>query len=632
MPRSSPKCASGSCASSSLTLAIGYLDGPRLRRSLIAAAQWVAAGREELNRINVYPVPDGDTGTNFFFTMRSIAESLDRVGDAPLPEVSRAVAQAAVMGSRGNSGMMLSHFLVGFDEGIGSRFRVRARELATAISMGFQRLEAALENPVEGTILTVCRQAAEGAKQAADRNGDVGAVIRQALVSAEEALERTPDLLAELKKAGVVDAGGKGFVRMIEGVVRLIDGLATQDAAADAEVFVGAAPAALAEVAEDKDHRFCTEVLVRGPALPSSAQAREKLHALRGGSLLVLRTGDLLRVHVHLNEPERLFHMAEGWGEIVTRKAEDMREQHRMLAAATRPVGVVTDSSSDLPDDALDRHGIGMVPLQVMLGDKVLQDRIEIHAAEVYKAMRAGRRLTTSQPTVAMFAQAYEHARAGADEVVAVILSSGLSGTYANAESARRVFKGGGIHLVDSRTASLGLGLLALRAAELGEAGWAAAEVAAEVTRLRGQSGIFFTVDTLDNLVRSGRVSRVKGWLGNLLDMKPIFSLDDTGRVTPVDRVRGRAALLPRVLELIEEALPERYERLRMGVVHADAESVAKDIRASLQARFQPYDIVVNSITAVIGVHTGPDSWGVFWQVEDGIPGQAGNKTAESRI
>ncbi len=615
-----------------MTAAIAYLDGPRLRRSLLAASQWVAAGREELNRINVYPVPDGDTGTNFFFTMKSITEALQRVGDAPLPEVSRAVAQAAVLGSRGNSGMMLSHFLVGFDEGVGARFRIRARELAIAIRQGFQRLEAALENPVEGTILTVCRQAAAGAQEAADRGADVGGVVRQALVHAEVALEHTPDLLRELKKAGVVDAGGMGFVRMLEGIVRLMDGTVSEEAVQDAQAFMGAAPAALAEVVEDRDHRFCAEVLVRGDALPSSAQARERLHELGGGSLLVLRTADLLRVHVHLNEPETLFQLAGGWGEVVTRKAEDMREQHRMLTEATRAVAIVADSSCDLPDDVLDRHGIGLVPLQVMMNDQVFQDRIEIQADAVYRAMRTGAQLTTSQPTVAKFAESFEHARAGAENVIAVILSSGLSGTYANAESARRVFRQGGVQLVDSRSASLGLGLLALRAAELAEAGWDAAAIVAEVERLRSRSGMFFTVDTLDNLVRSGRVSRVKGWLGNLLDMKPILSLDDEGRVTPVDRVRGRAALLPRVLDLIEQALPDRYVRLRMGVVHADAEPMAREIRDALHRRFRPFEIVVNPITAVIGVHAGPDAWGVFWQVEDGIPEGAGNKTAGNRI
>ncbi len=608
--------------------AIGYLDGPRLRRSLLAAAQWVGAGRDELNRINVFPVPDGDTGTNFWVTMKSIAEALHRLGDAPLPEVSRTAAQAAVMGSRGNSGMMLSHFLVGFDEGVGARFRIRARELAAAIRRGFQRLEAALENPVEGTILTVCRDAAQGAEEAATGGADVSGVLRGTLRRAEQALERTPELLADLKRAGVVDAGGMGFVRMIEGIVRLIDGLATEEVRKDQAAFAQAAPAASFEVAEDQDYRWCVEVLVRGDALPGSTDARTLVHQLEGGSLLVLRTADLLRVHVHLNDPEPLFRMAERWGEVVTRKAEDMREQHRMLSETTRPLAIVTDSACDLPDAVLDQHGIGLVPLALMMGDTVYEDRVTIQPADVYRYLRAGQEPhpTTSQPTAARFLEAFAHARAGADEVLAVILSSTLSGTYANAEAARRSYQGGGIHLVDSRSASLGLGLLALRAAELAEAGWTPAEIAPELVRIRGQSGCFFTVAALENLIRSGRVSRVKGWLGNLLDMKPILEIDDEGRIAPVDRVRGRAALLPRVLELLDVAIPARRERLRMGVVHADAEDEAVRIRDALQQRYRPYQIVVSPVTAVIGVHAGPDAWGVFWQVEDGIPERPGNK------
>lgn len=612
--------------------AISYLDGPRLRRSLLAAAQWVAAGREELNRINVYPVPDGDTGTNFYLTMKSIADALQRTGDAPLPEISRAAAQSAVMGSRGNSGMMLSHFLVGFDEGVGARFRMSGRELATAMRQGFTRLEAALENPVEGTILTVCRATADGAEAAVRQGGDVAAVLRGALKHAEIALSNTPELLLELKKAGVVDAGGMGFVRMIEGVVKMMDGTMTQEALEEAKAFLGAAPAATAEIVEDRDHRFCTEVLVRGADLPSSAVARERLHELNGGSLLVLRTADLLRVHVHLNDPAPLFTLAESWGEVVSKKAEDMREQHRLLSGATRPVSVVTDSACDLPDELLDRHGITVVPLQVMMGDQVFQDRVQIKAATVYEHLRAGRSLTTSQPTVAMFSESFELARAGADEVVAVILSSGLSGTFGNAESARRVFPSGGVHVVDSKSGSLGQGLLALRAAELAEAGFAPADIVAEVERLRGQSGAFFTVATLDYLVRSGRVSRAKGWLGNLLHMKPIFALDDTGRVSPVDRVRGNEAVLPRVLEILDECIPAKRQRLRMGIVHADAAAMAEQIRRALVARFHPDDIVIGTITAVIGVHTGPDAWGVFYQLEDGMPERAGNKTTGPRI
>jgi DegV family protein with EDD domain len=597
--------------------AIGYLDGRRLRRSLLAAAAWVMAGRDELNRINVFPVPDGDTGTNFSHTLRSIADALYRLGDATLPEVTRAAAQASVMGARGNSGMMLSHFLLGFSEGIGQRVQVRAHELAGAIRRGFERLQAALDKPVEGTILSVAREAAAGAEAAASEHTDILPVLRRTLADADLALQKTPEQLAVLREAGVVDAGGKGFVRMLEGVVRLIEkGMFATEM--PVEVADTLAPAALATVALEQDYRFCTEVLVRGERLPGSADARAILAPL-GGSLLVLRTADLLHVHIHTDDADRVFGLAEGWGEVVTRKADDMREQHRLLTTAAKRVAVLCDSSCDLPDAVLDRYGIALVPLQLLFGDEVFLDRVEMTAPEFYRRLRSpGPPATTSQPTPAQFASAFEHARAGADEVVVVLLSSALSGTYASAEAARRAFAPGGVHLVDSRSASFGVGLLAMRGAELAEAGWPAAAVARELERVRDQSGMFFTVDTLDYLLRSGRVSRVQAWLGGLLDMKPILSLDRAGRAVAAGRVRGQAALLPRLHRLLDAALPTPRRRLRFGVAHADAPELAEEARRSLTERYHPTEVLVSPATGVLAAHVGPGAWGVFYQVEDG--------------
>ena len=596
--------------------AIGYLDGPRLRRSILAAAAWVRAGRDELNRINVYPVPDGDTGTNFSLTLKSIADAMHRLGDAPLPEVTRTAAQASVEGARGNSGMMLSHFLIGFSEGIGGKVRVRAGELAAAIRRGFERLESALEDPVEGTILSVAREAAVGAERAA-KDDDILPVIKSSLEHADQALQRTPDQLAVLKEAGVVDAGGKGFVRLLEGIIHLIEkGMMAPDPQLASG---GIAPAALAEVGAAQDYRFCTEVLVRGDRLPSSAAARVAISPL-GGSLLVLRAGDLLRVHVHTDDAPAVFRIAEGWGEVVTRKADDMREQHRLLTSAMREVAIVCDSSCDLPDAVLDRYGIAMVPLQLLFGSEVHLDRVEMNAAEFYRRLRAGTTASTSQPTPSHFTAAFEHARAEAKEVVVVLLSSALSGTYANAEAARRSFAAGGIHLVDSRSVSLGLGMLALRAAELAEAGWGGAAIARELERLRDQGGSYISVDNLQQLLRSGRVSRMQAWFGSLLDMKPILSIDHEGSVTAAARVRHSTALLPRVLRLLDSALPERRQRLRFGVVHADSPEIAERIRRALSERYRPLDVIVSPATGVLAAHVGIGAWGVFYQVDDGAP------------
>ena len=177
-----------------MTVSIAYIDGPRLARSLFAAADWVAAGRDEINRINVFPVPDGDTGTNFSLTLRSVADALRALGDASLPETARTIARAAVLGARGNSGMMLAHFLMGFAESLGDRPTASVTEVARAIRRGADALEASLEEPREGTILTVAREAALSAERAAANTDDIGTFMRQMLQlqsSASSFLERT---------------------------------------------------------------------------------------------------------------------------------------------------------------------------------------------------------------------------------------------------------------------------------------------------------------------------------------------------------------------------------------------------------------------------------------------------------
>ncbi len=207
-----------------MTARIAYVDGPRLARSLFAAADWVAAGRDEINRINVFPVPDGDTGTNFSLTLRAVADALRALGDAPLPETAKTMARASVLGARGNSGMMLAHFLMGFAESVGDKRTATVVEVAAAIRRGADKLEQSLDEPREGTILTVAREAANSAERAAATTNDIGDFMLQMLRDGEVALANTPELMAVLKQAGVVDAGGMGFVRMLEGVVRFIEG------------------------------------------------------------------------------------------------------------------------------------------------------------------------------------------------------------------------------------------------------------------------------------------------------------------------------------------------------------------------------------------------------------------------
>ncbi|HEY6208649.1 MAG TPA: DegV family protein, partial [Gemmatimonadales bacterium] len=502
---------------------IRYVDGPRLRRSLLAAADWVAAGRDELNRLNVFPVPDGDTGTNLSLTLREVAQGLRDLGDAPPPslaQVTEAMAEASVRGARGNSGMLLSQFLVGVREGLGDRLTAGTRDIAQAIRLGADRLQESLDEPVEGTILTVAREAADEAALAGDQP-DLTVFLRRLVERAQQALRRTPDLLPVLKAAGVVDAGAEGFVRFLDGIRRLIEEGPVAQGAIDRLVPNAAAQA---DVAPERDYQFCTEVTVRSPGLPSSLEVRQALRRL-GGSIVVLQTGDLLKAHIHTDTPDAVFALSAGWGTVEYTKAEDVRVQHRALRAR-RSIVFVSDTACDLPDSLVLEHGVGLVPTQLILDGRVYRDRLELTAAEFFVRLRSGCDASTSQPTPQAFEDAFRDALRAGDHVVAIVLSRLLSGTYASAEAAaRRVDpEGRCITVLDSRSASLGEGLLVLRGLELAAQGWSPGALVRELVRVRDQSGGLFTVDNFERLVRSGRVGRVRAWLGTKLNAKPIMA------------------------------------------------------------------------------------------------------------
>jgi hypothetical protein len=600
---------------------IRYVDGPRLSRSLLAAADWVAAGRDELNRMNVFPVPDGDTGTNMWLTLREVAQALRTLGDAPLPQVTEAMAQASIRGARGNSGMMLSQFLLGLRDGLGDRPTATARDLARAIRMGFERLNGALDDPVEGTILTVARDAADEADAAADER-DLKVFMRRLVTRAERSLQGTPDLLQALKAAGVVDAGAKGFVRLLDGVKRLIEEGGQAQGAVDRDLVNAAATT---EVASDKDYRFCTEVMVRGTSLPDPAQVRAALREL-GGSIVVLESGDLLKAHVHTDTPDRVFDLGRAWGTVEYTKAEDMRAQHQALVNK-RPVAFVADTACDLPDSAVFEQQIGLVPMQLIVGDRVYRDRLELSAPEFYTRLRTGVDATTSQPTRQAFVEVYRDALRVADQIVVVAVSKALSGTFANAEAAAKEVAADRISLVDSRSASLGEGLLVLRGLELAAQGMPAEEIAIELARVRTQSSGYFVVDKLDRLIKSGRVSRLAGWLGTRLNLKPILTFTPEGVVDPAGRARGRDAARSKVLALLDRALAAKPTSLRLGVIHAGIHQFAETLRQELVRRYAPKEALVSPITPVLAAHTGIGTWGVFYQVEDGT--NAGGKRYE---
>jgi uncharacterized protein len=602
---------------------IEYLDGTRLRRALVAGCEFVQHRRAELNRINVFPVPDGDTGTNLALTAAAISEQMRGLAEPRLGVVAHQAAEAAILGARGNCGMILSHFLLGFADAIGERARVGAAEFADALKRATEHVYRSLERPVEGTIITVMREVAEEATDAETR--DFSDLLELLLVRARDACRRTPELLPVLRQAGVVDAGAQGFVHLLEGVGAYVHGdpFTTLQ---NTPVF-GDVPAAVARVeypVESEVYRFCTEALVRGPALPGSDEVREWLRD-RGDSLIVIRGADVLKVHVHTDDPEGVFTYLRTLGNLVTHKAEDMAVQHQAVERAAaghvqlarRPVSIVSDSGCDLPDEVVRAHGIHIVPLMVVFEHEALRDRVDIDGSTFLQRLTAGERVTTSQPPPKAFLDGFRDAAGDGETVLAVILSSALSGTFASAEAAAKRVEDFPLVLVDSLGASLTQGLLVLRASELAELGREPHAIASELRRIRRQSGLLFTVDVFDNLLASGRVGRGQVMIAGLLDIRPILGLGDDGRIHPVAKVRGRHNVAQRMLDEVVQRVPAGARQVRFGIPHVGCREKAEAFAAQLRERFGERETIIAPASPALATHLGPGAWGVAYQVED---------------
>lgn len=336
------------------------LDAGDLARAIAAGTEWLGANKELVNSLNVFPVPDGDTGTNMHLTLLSAVREVEKVGGRTLSEVADAAAMGSLMGARGNSGVILSQLLRGFAKGIEGKAHLRAHDLAQALQSAAAMAYKAVMKPVEGTMLTVAREAARSATQGARAGLDLLALAEKVLEDGRKALERTPEMLPTLKEAGVVDAGGQGLVFFWEGAVKAFRGEVTvgrQEPVLQVARGTGSGQAARqpeATVKESLRFRYCTEFLLKGRSLPLDRIRQDLADA--GDCLLVVGTSDVAKVHVHTNHPGRVLEYCLRLGDLHEVQINNMADQHEEFEALN-PAGRATagQRNSALPGNRENR-------------------------------------------------------------------------------------------------------------------------------------------------------------------------------------------------------------------------------------------------------------------------------------
>lgn len=308
------------------------VDSAELTQMLLKGTQILIDRKEEVNALNVYPVPDGDTGTNMSLTMGSAVAELRTKSFSTCAEVTKSIAKGSLMGARGNSGVILSQIFRGFSKGCENKDTLSVVEFANALKEASDMAYRAVLKPVEGTILTVIRETSEKAVAIAEEDMLFSHFLKLVLVHANQALEKTPELLAVLKQAGVVDAGGKGLIHILEGFLAVAAG---EVDAIRHEVQAAAEPP-LRSAAEQSsgpiEFGYCTEFILKG--VESAGGPFRKFLETAGDSLVYVTYEDVTKVHVHTNNPGSVLEHALEIGELINIKIENMRDQHQSIKAA----------------------------------------------------------------------------------------------------------------------------------------------------------------------------------------------------------------------------------------------------------------------------------------------------------
>lgn len=596
-------------------IAIDELDGLQLANALRAGIYRLFERTDHINKINVFPVPDGDTGTNMSMTLSAVLTAIDRAPEPHAGTLLVRAADAALDGARGNSGAILAQFLLGLGDGAGHLARLGRREFVAAVNKGSVYARDALSQPREGTILTVLREFAQASEATLSHSRNFGELFSEALVRVRSSLEATRSQLDELRIANVVDAGALGFVEVLEGMRRFLE---------TGEVGPVVAPLHISDesmtdagnVALNQDFRYCTECLITASSESQLdlRQLREQF-AERGASLVVSGNKQKARIHIHTNTPDEVFRLAATYGLVSAQKADDMQlQQSAAHHKRTQKIAIVTDSGADIPDSFIDRLGIMMVPVRIQFGARSYLDKVSMTPNEFYRELAVNaEHPKTSQPPPGDFRRMFEFLASHYEGVVSVNLTARHSGTWdAATKAADRVSpEGKPIKAIDSRNASVGQGLITIAAAEAAESGGDIETVSSAAHDALNCTRTFALLKDIKFAVRGGRVPAIVGTIAKWLRLNVILHTHPDGRIAAGSGLIGKLNLRQRFAKHVAKqvGVVAADEKLRLLVGHGDQPDEAQLLKADLVRLLDPRCIEwieVTDMSPAVGVHGGP--------------------------
>lgn len=588
----------------------------QIYNSIMHGAYSVIKNKEVLNIINVFPVRDGDTGSNLSSMMQAIIrESKD---EGCVKKTLESIADAALFGARGNSGIIFAQYLNGLSESVTDDQKISVKAYARASSLAVSYACEAIEEPVEGTIITVMREWGDALACESLNKRSIVEIFRNAFSAIEETLEKTKDQLEVLRRANVVDSGAKGFTYFIEGVLFYLEGgkeIQYSNEISSYKDFVDIE--FNHEEHKDEKYRYCTECLLEGPNI--NRESIQDYMKTKGDSLVVASSRTKCRIHVHTNEPAEVFNYLYNEGVIVYQKIEDMVKQKNIVSRQKSKIALVTDSIADLPQRFIDDHQIHIVNLDILFEERIYMDKMTIKPKRLLELSQNSKVLpTSSQPSPKHIENMFNYLSTYYDSAIVMTVSKELSGTYHNFKTVAHQYKDKfRIDVLNTKQNSVAQGLLVKRCAEFINNGYNHDEIIEFINGDIKVSKILVQVKTIDNMIKSGRLSVRLGSIAKRIGMKPIVTLDSTGNGGLESIAFSSKGSNKRVISHLKRLLKNSSIQ-SYAIVHVDNLIEAEELKNQVQSVIGFEPVYIEETSSIVAVGAGKGAVALAYILKEG--------------
>lgn len=575
-----------------------YIDGRQCYKSFLAGANRLIESRAELNELNKFPVADKDTGDNLATMMNQIIfeiESKESIG-----AILKDIANEALKGARGNSGIIFAEYLIGISEYTKEKENIDIKTFIRASKLGRQYAYRAVKNPVEGTMLTMMKIWEESLESIESEKTIFKNYYQAALEKAEtKFMEISKSSDKELIK---YDSGARGFLYFLQGILSSRDSKKLDMLKCDlkANFRLGG----IYEAKKDlKSHRYCLEIYLNKKD-PNSKDLKHKIKKL-GNSLVYAQKDDKVRIHIHTDEPYKIVDLAESSGKIIYKKVDDFKYQVKPINP--KSIAIWTDSIADIPNHIRNNKDVYILPMQIQIGNQTYLDGITLDN-KIYKKKLKSRdeRIISSQPNKEQIRRQLEFLVENYDGIIGLFVSSKMSGTYQSVreEVSKNYSIKHKIEIIDTKKNSGAQALLVDRAVRKLESNCSYEEIINEIKASIEKTSIFVRVKSFDSMVRSGRIPHKASAIAEKLNFFPIVTIDKNG----AGKFYKASNNLEKCLDKIISQLSKDHKKhgvICYGISHFDAIEDALDLAVLLESILDQKPIFIEEISPIVASSAG---------------------------